>query len=103
MMSTSGKAPPRFIPTLTEVVQLPPSTFIPNRAAGAPALDPEAIISSVMQRIEETLDSRLQIAAQNIVHQHLNSLVPLIEQEIQRVVREVVNDAVAAELSLPST
>ena len=102
-MSTSGKTPPRFIPTLTEVVQLPTTTAVYNQAAAAPALDSEAIISSVMQRIEETLDSRLQSAAQNIVHHHLDSLVPLIEQEIQRVVREVVNDAVAAELSLPST
>jgi FixJ family two-component response regulator len=103
MMSSSGKSPPRFIPTLTEVVQMPSTTAVHNRAAEVPALDSEAIISSVMQRIDETLDSRLQSAAQNIVRQHLNALVPLIEEEIQRVVREVVNDAVAAELSLPSS
>jgi hypothetical protein len=101
MMVDSPRQPPRFVPTLTEVVQ-------PNSVPVAPATPPgfittealeDQIIHRVMQRIDLSLERRLREAVAAMVLQQTQSLVPRLREEIEFVVRQSVSDAVADELA----
>ncbi len=94
----STRNPPRFVPTLTEVV----------RAAGAgAAADParpmvlleEQLVHRIMQRVELTLERRLREAIATTVLQQTQMLGPLLREEIELVVRESVEQALAEELT----
>lgn len=100
-MSNPPRQPPRFVPTLTEVVQ---SNVAPVTSATAPhsfaheALEDE-IIHRVMQRVDLSLERRLREAVAAMVLQQTQSLVPRLREEIEFVVRQSVSDAVADELA----
>ena len=53
----AGRAPPRFVPTLTEVVQKPRTTAAPA-APVAPSAD--QIAQRVLQRVDLVLDRKLR-------------------------------------------
>lgn len=72
-MSTSPRNPPRYLPTLTEVVQTPDSS--PPTSQATP--DFEELVQAVMQRLDGVIEQRLQ-------------------EELQRVVRQAVADAMTA-------
>ena len=86
--------PPRFVPTLTEVVR--------SRKAGsaAPAaLSQDQLVHRIMQRVELTLERRLREAIATTVLQQTQMLGPLLREEIEIVVRESVEEALAEELT----
>ncbi|MDO8280297.1 MAG: hypothetical protein Q8K31_03090 [Burkholderiaceae bacterium] len=104
------KPPPRFVPTLTEVVPAPPAASVPT-AQGQPASPPlvhavlpgplqEQIIHRVMQRVDVSLERRLREAIATVVLEQTRLLGPLLKEEIELVVRQSVSEAVAAELAL---
>lgn len=148
-MQSPPRVPPRFVPTLTEVVvptvaletpqpvreedavalgmlpelaPSPPHTFAPTSTptfganAGSEAVhaDPvqaatlaaealeDQIIHRVMQRVDLSLERRLQEAIATMVLQQTQSLVPRLREEIEFVVRQSVSDAVADELATRS-
>jgi len=131
-MQTPPRTPPRFVPTLTEVVQNSPvqasppfAPFVPlvqqatsdfaapsiPSAPSAPSapldiLATEAledqIIHRVMQRVDLSLERRLQEAVSAMVLSQTQSLVPRLREEIEFVVRQSVSDAVADELATRS-
>jgi hypothetical protein len=87
--------PPRFVPTLTEVVSAR------NAAAGSsgPAsLSEEQLVHRIMQRVELSLERRLREAIATTVLQQTQMLGPLLREEIELVVRESVEQALAEEL-----
>lgn len=89
------RQPPRFVPTLTEVVQ-------GARASGA--VDPaaqEQLVHRIMQRIDLTLDRRLREAIASVVLEHSRQLAPALREEIQATVTAAVSEAIAAELDPP--
>lgn len=88
----AGKAPPRYVPTLTEVVRGAP-------AAAAPDLPPgeEQLVQRVMQRVELSLDRRLREAVAATVLEHTRHIGPALRQSIEAVVREAVAEALAQE------
>lgn len=93
-----GRVPPRFVPTLTEVVQ-PGTTEVPescSRSAGA-ALAEEQIVQRVMRRVQEGLDQRLREAVAQVVLDHTRSLGPAIALEVEGVIRSMVVQALAEE------
>ncbi len=114
---TTPRVPPRFVPTLTEVVQ--PEFVAPAHAAllqaAAPVPEPAApdvaampdlverledqIIHRVMQRVDVALEHSLHEAVAAMVLQHTHALVPRLREEIEFVVRQAVADAVARELA----
>jgi len=128
-MQTPPRTPPRFVPTLTEVVQNSPvqasppfAPFVPlvqqatsdfaapsiPSAPSAPldilateALE-DQIIHRVMQRVDLSLERRLQEAVSAMVLSQTQSLVPRLREEIEFVVRQSVSDAVADELATRS-
>ncbi|MEP6790904.1 MAG: hypothetical protein ABI907_06010 [Ramlibacter sp.] len=93
---TPGRTPPRFVPTLTEVV----------REAGASGPAPavvdaasqEQLIHRIMQRVDLTLDRRLREAIATTVLEQTRSLGPQLREEIEAVVRDTVSKALADEL-----
>ncbi len=88
----AGRAPPRFVPTLTEVVG--PAT----RASAAAPVAAEPLVHRVMQRIDLTLDRRLREAIATVVVEQTRTLGPMLRDEIESVVRQAVAEALAEEL-----
>lgn len=88
----ASRTPPRYVPTLTEVVKnggaAPPDT---------PALTQEQLIHKVMQRVDLALERRLREAIAQAVLEQTRSLGPLLRDEIESVVRETVSQAFADE------
>ena len=103
-------SPPRFVPTLTDVVQ-PGATAYSQPAASAEAFgsSPAAgfqpsgpfedqIVHRVMQRVDLVLERRLREAVGKVILTHTQALGPRLREEIELVVRESVSQAVAQEL-----
>lgn len=86
------RMPPRFVPTLTEVVQ--------GTAAGpgAERAAQEELVRRIMQRIDLTLDRRLREAIAGVVLEHSRLLAPALREQIEGVVAAAVSEAVADEL-----
>lgn len=96
----SGRTPPRFVPTLTEVVRKPESA----PGVGLPAgLSEEQLVHRIMQRVELTLERRLREAIATTVLQQTQMLGPLLREEIELVVRASVEQALADELTATRT
>lgn len=88
----SSRTPPRYVPTLTEVVKTPAS-----QAAPSGELSQEQLIFRVMQRVDLTLERRLREAIAATVLEQTRSLGPLLRDEIESVVRETVAQVFADE------
>lgn len=100
--------PPRFVPTLTEVVSKAPGTATSGPAAASSKPAPAAIdaqrlqeqmVHRVMQRIDLTLDRLLRETVGRLVLEHTQALAPSLRDEIEIVVRQSVNQAFAQELA----
>jgi phytoene dehydrogenase-like protein len=129
-MAGPPRTPPRFVPTLTTVLELPPhpppaadETPAPPEAepsvpapavapAEAVALSPQAQVSEieafrmeeqllhrVLQRIDLSLEEQLSDAVSAAVQQHLDTMIPRLRDEIEVVLRTLVSEALARELS----
>ena len=108
--------PPRFVPTLTEVVQPGWASALPEKGLLQDASPPDAVRSPhqledqvlhrvmqlVMQRVDLVLERRLAEAVSQLVLTHIQALAPRLREEIELVVRESVSEAIAHELT-PST
>lgn len=106
-MSFSAKppsSPPRFVPTLTDVVH-EPEVLTPDDSGAlkpAPVLPEgteEAIVHRVMQRVDMALDQRLREAIALVVQEQTRSLLPRLREEVESVLRQTVYEAVAEELA----
>ena len=90
----NGRTPPRYVPTLTEVVQSGPVPLAPT----APALSAEQLAQRVLQRVDLSLDRRLREEIATVVLEQTSALLPLLRERLETVVREVVAEAVAEEM-----
>ncbi len=134
-MASNLRAPPRFVPTLTAVVELPavepeseaelpptpPAAVAPelsrsafqSREEEAAALAPslltlsddrafrfeEALVHRVLQRVDLSLEARLTDAVSAAVQQQLDDMLPRLREEVETVLRSLVVEALARELS----
>lgn len=110
-MSGATRTPPRYVPTLTEIVT-PVEEPAPQWAADALALSDEAaepesfssmqeqMVHRVMLRVDVLVEQRLLEAIAAVVQQHTRSLEPLLREEIEDVVRQSVSEAIAEELAI---
>lgn len=94
----SAPIPPRFVPTLTEVVRTPRPGAGSDPALSTTLLE-EQLVHRIMQRVELTLERRLREAIATTVLQQTQLLGPLLREEIELVVRECVEQALAEELT----
>ena len=106
---TSTSTPPRFVPTLTEVVHpdtvsdLMDATALSdastsNSDASLHQLE-DQVLHRVMQRVDLVLERRLREAVSQLILTHTQTLGPRLREEIELVVRESVSQAIAQELS----
>ncbi|SFP33698.1 hypothetical protein [Variovorax sp. 770b2] len=120
-MASTLRTPPRFVPTLTTVLDIPaePADAEPGEApapqpdaASAVALPPaaqltqaeivsleEQLLHRVLQRVDLSLEERLSDAVSAAVQQQLDDMVPRLRGEIEAVLRALVIESMAAELS----
>lgn len=91
--------PPRFVPTLTEIVQPGPSLQTPLAAdAAVPVADvPEAMIQRILQRVDGVLETRLGDFVRSLVLAQTQALTQMLREDIERLVRELVSQAFAQE------
>lgn len=89
----SNRTPPRYVPTLTEVVHSGPAPLTPT-----PTVSHEQIAQRVLQRVDLVLDRRLREAIAGVVIEQTSALAPLLRERLEAVVREVVAQAVADEM-----
>jgi hypothetical protein len=106
----SAPRPPRFVPTLTEVVH--PGSLPGMPDANTPTLAStsnsdishdqfeDQLLHRVMQRVDLVLERRLREAVSQIIQSHTQALGPRLREEIELVVRESVSQAIAQELPL---
>jgi len=96
-----NRPPPRFVPTLTEVVQ--PQATAPGGRPAPAAMDmehfQEQMVHRVMQRVDLTLDRLLRETVGRLVLEHTQALAPSLRDEIEIVVRQSVNQAFEQELA----
>ncbi|MEO7391306.1 MAG: hypothetical protein ABIU58_03965 [Ramlibacter sp.] len=90
----TSRLPPRYVPTLTDVVRTSAELRAP------PGADPsqEKVVRRVMQRIDLTLERRLREAIAATVIEQTRAITPKLREEIEQVVRETVAQAFADEL-----
>ena len=87
------RTPPRFVPTLTEVVQ------VGANAPAEPVFLEEQLVQRVLQRVDLTLDRRLREAIATVVLEQTRSLGPALRQQLETVVRQAVTQALADEIA----
>lgn len=103
----ASRTPPRFVPTLTEVVHSGPAPLAPtpaaplSPAAGAAglALSQEQLAQRVLQRVDLVLERRVREAIASVVLEQTQALVPQLRERLDAVVREIVAQAVAEEIA----
>jgi len=124
-MASTQRTPPRFVPTLTTVIEEPPqvapvaepaapadvapATVEPSEAV---ALSPEARLSEasafrfeeqllhrVMQRVDLEMEERLSDVVSAAVQHHLDTMIPSLRKEIEAVLRALVSESLSRELS----
>ncbi|NVM87782.1 hypothetical protein [Variovorax sp. SG517] len=120
-MASTLRTPPRFVPTLTTVLETPAEPASPEpQAAQPPAPDPassmalppaaqlsqaeivsleEQLLHRVLQRVDLSLEERLSDTVSAAVQHQLDAMVPRLRNEIEAVLRALVIEAMAAELS----
>ncbi len=91
---TPGRTPPRYVPTLTEVVKASPEARKPAETG----LSQDQLVLRVMQRIDMSLERRLREAIAATVLEQTRSIAPLLRDEIELVVRETVAQAFLDEI-----
>ena len=96
----SASIPPRFVPTLTDVVLLSENDGVYTVAVPAnvsPSELEDRIIQRVMQRVDMVLERRLREAVGAVILSHTQTLGPRLRSEIEQVVQESVRQALAQE------
>ena len=116
--------PPRFVPTLTEVIRpmsvptaptAPPAAPVntseasvtaaplPPATSPAPSADiQEQMVQRVLQRVDLVLERRLREVVGQLILEHTQNLAPRLREEIEVVVRQSVSQAFDSEAAAPN-
>lgn len=99
-----SRLPPRFVPTLTEVVQLPADLPMPQAEVPASIVASDSLqahlVQRVMLRVDVLLSQHVNDAVAEVVSRHLQQMEPLLHQAIENTVYDAVREAIAQELSV---
>ena len=89
-MTRPNKPTPRFLPTLTEIVQ-PPAPAAPPPP---PDIDTDMMVARVMQAIAPHIENQLRELVSDLVQEQLRELSPRIQHDLEQMVRAAVMGAV---------
>jgi hypothetical protein len=93
----TGRQPPRYVPTLTEVVHSAPAPLT-GTGTGPAGVSQEQLTQRVLQRVEMTLERRMREIVATVVLEQTNALMPAVREHLEQVVREMVAQALAEEM-----
>jgi hypothetical protein len=85
---TATKSPPRFLPTLTEVIQ-PPADLNPLLSDS----DADLLLDRVMQTLLPRLQDQLHNSLEQMVLEHMQVLIPRLQQEVEVAIRQAILQA----------
>eukprot|EP01036_Dinobryon_divergens_P009472 gene9472-12661_t len=117
-MASNLRTPPRFVPTLTTVLEIPAEPAVPEPQAAVQATQPdpestmalppaaqlsqaeivsleEQLLHRVLQRVDLSLEERLSDTVSAAVQHQLDAMVPRLRNEIEAVLRALVIEAMA--------
>lgn len=96
-MNLPTRQPPRFVPTLTEVVEPPASTS----AAPEPEVDVDALVASICQQLQPMLARKLQQETEQWLRaalaQHMHDTIARLQNDMESMVRQAVLTAFNAQ------
>ena len=101
-MAAMPRVAPRFVPTLTEVVQGPVGAapvLRPAAQPSRPSLDADLMIEWVQAEVSDTLNRNLHDLIANALVEQVDLVSARLRQEIEPLVRQAVVDAVANEMA----
>ncbi|MES2584747.1 MAG: hypothetical protein V4627_18620 [Pseudomonadota bacterium] len=82
------KPVPRFVPTLTEVVQ-------PGRPITPAAIDIEQLVQQALHLARPRLEQQLRVALHALVEQHLRVEAPRMQLELEEAIKAAVAQTIA--------
>ena len=92
-MNTSERQPPRFVPTLTEVVD--PQGF--NSTNATPGDDVESLVTEILQKLQPMVARKMRDESEQWLRatlaQHLRDINTHMHGELESMVRQAVLDA----------
>jgi hypothetical protein len=93
-----ARTPPRFVPTLTEVVhtRTPPA---PQAPEADPVFLEEQLVQRVLQRVDLVLERKVREAIATVLLEHTRTLAPQLRDRLEGTLREVVTQALAQEIA----
>jgi hypothetical protein len=97
----ASRTPPRYVPTLTEVVHPsagPGNEPLNEPEPATPSVSQEDVVRRVMERVDATFEQRLREALAAAVIEQTRALGPLLRDEIEAVVRQAVAEAFQQEI-----
>jgi hypothetical protein len=101
-MTSISVTPPRYLPTLTEVVNLPPSsTLTPPNENPEDSTDSEQVLADrIIQRLMPMLQIKLREIVASVIHEEIRVMEPRLMQEIEQMARQTVIQALAQDVDL---
>ncbi len=99
---TSPSAPvPRYLPTLTEVVNPPPSSD--HASSTKNPIDAEqALADRIIERLMPAMQIKLREIVASVIHEEIRAMEPRLMQEVQSMARQTVSQALAQDVELNS-
>jgi len=92
---SAPRVPPKFVPTLTEVVRRPADSAAIADAGGQ--VGQERLVQLVMQRLQADLDTRIREHIAQLVLEQAHLLGPRLRGEMEASVRQAVAATLAAQ------
>lgn len=86
----ANKPVPRFVPTLTEVVQ----PGLPIAPSPTP-IDPAQLAEQVLKLVKPRLEQQLRASLQAVIEQHLRAAAPRMRSDLQDAIQVAVTQAIA--------
>jgi hypothetical protein len=101
-MTPPTVTPPRYVPTLTEVVNLPPSsTLIPATEGPKDSSDAEQdVVERIIQRLMPVMQIKLREIVASVIHEEIRAMEPRLMQEVESMARQTVSQALAQDVEL---
>ena len=105
-MAASARVAPRFVPTLTEVVQAPAkrvaapspvSPAVPPSMSAPAAPDSEALAEWIQVEVSESLQRNLHDLIATALVEQIDAVAARLQSDIEPMVRRAVLEAVANE------
>lgn len=89
-MPFQKSSPPRYLPTLTEVVESSTARPAPPESAGA-----DALADRVLDQLQPAFAQELDKLAHELLDKQLAALMPVLQQALEERVRQAVLRALA--------